>query len=1193
MRFTLPAKLSFPALAKRLALLFALALVLAVCVQSLPAYAATSLTNQISGNFKYTAYPDTLTAIITGYTGSGETEVTIPANFGVYRVAGVSGSPFRSTGIKKLYLPDNLTTAVNVDDTTDRYCSADSETARHVGTFISQNNTNYKIKILSNKTIQIVSYLGGASSLSIPSKIDGVNVTAIGNSVASGNTSITSLTIPGTVTSIYAQAFYKCSNLSSVSLPQSVTYIDSSAFAQTALTQVTLPEKLTYLPASAFDSSVTRICHAGTDTAALGSVGNFVSPSEPDYVIDENGGVLTIVKYNGKASALSIPSTIDGVNVTSIRSQAVASNTSITSLTVPGTVTSIYSQAFYKCSNLSSVSLPQSVTYIDSSAFAQTALTKVTLPEKLTYLPNSAFDSSVTRICHAGTDTAALGSVGNFVSPSEPDYVIDENGGVLTIVKYTGSASALSIPSKIDGVNVTSIKSQAAASNTSITSLTVPGTVTSIYAHAFYKCSNLSSVSLPQSVTYIDSSAFAQTALTKVTLPEKLTYLPNSAFDSSVTRICHAGTATAALGSVANFVSPSEPDYVIDENGGVLTIVKYTGKGTSFTVPKTIDGVTVSTVNSKAFPTGLVFDADSFTVRPAVAVNSVKFSKIKATVNQKVTITCETNTLAVNLDMYAGSKLIKSWSSGYTDSGDVRTWKVTYSFGGAGNDRVMTFKAVDAGGLNSLAKTAKITITPAPVLKSVAFSRSTATVKQNVTITATTSLNTSKLNMYNGSSLVKSWTTGYTDTSTTRTWKVTYAFSGAGARSLNFKAVDDNGFATAAKAATITVTAAPTLSSVKFSKTTVTAKQNVTITAVTNTAVAKLNMYAGSVLAQSWTSGYTDSGSTRTWKVTYAFGTAGADRVLSFKGVDGNGITTAAKSATITVAAAPALSSVKFNSATAAPKQAVSITAVTNTAATKLVMYAENGAAAQTWTTGYTDSGTKRTWNVSFSFAGSGDRSMIFKAFNAGGTASEKKTAAIKIAAAPTLSSVKFGAASVQVKKSVSITAVTNTSATKLVMYAESGAAAQTWTSGYTDSGSTRTWNVSFSFSGTGDRTMGFKAFDASGKASDKKTAAVKVVAAPTLSLNSVQFATSSVAVKENVVVIAVTSTNAAKLTMYTPNGTAVKSWTSGYSDSGSTRTWYVTYAFSGAGSRTLSFKAFDANGTGTGAKTASITVVK
>ncbi len=378
----------------------------------------------------------------------------------------------------------------------------------------------------------------------------------------------------------------------------------------------------------------------------------------------------------------------------------------------------------------------------------------------------------------------------------------------------------------------------------------------------------------------------------------------------------------------------------------------------------------------------------------------------------------------------------------------------------------------------------------APTLSSVSFSKTKATVGQNVTVTAATSTDVTKLSMYNGSTLAKSWTGGYTDSGTARTWKVTYAFVAEGAKTLTFKGTDANGTATAGKTASITITAKPALDSVSFSKTKATVGQNVTVTAATSTNVTKLSMYNGSTLAKSWTSGYTDSGTTRTWKVTYAFVAEGA-KTLTFKGTDANGAVTAGKKASITITAKPALNSVSFSKTKATVGQNVTVTAATSTNVTKLSMY--NGSMlAKSWTSGYTDSGTTRTWKVTYAFTAAGAKTLTFKGTDANGAVTAGKTASITITAKPTLSSVSFSKTTVAVGKSVTITAVTSTTVTKLCMY-NGSALAKSWTSGYTDSGTTRTWKVTYAFVGTGAKTLTFKGFDANGVASGSKTASITV----------------------------------------------------------------------------------------------------
>ena len=281
------------------------------------------------------------------------------------------------------------------------------------------------------------------------------------------------------------------------------------------------------------------------------------------------------------------------------------------------------------------------------------------------------------------------------------------------------------------------------------------------------------------------------------------------------------------------------------------------------------------------------------------ALYGVAFDRKKATVKQEVTITAESFTDVTKLTMYAGSKAVQSWEQGYTDSEGVRTWKVTYAFRGAG-ERELTFRGFDQDGKATETKKAAITVTSAPVLTSVKFGRTKATVKQNVAITAVTSTNTTKLTMYAGKKAVRSWTGGWTDRDGKRTWKVTSAYRDAGERTVSFRATDANGYATAAKTAAITITKAPVLTSVKFGSATGKIKQDVTIVAVTSTNTAKLTMYNGTKAVKSWTEGYTDRDGKRTWKVTYAFSGAGI-RTMGFKATDANGCATAAKEATIEI----------------------------------------------------------------------------------------------------------------------------------------------------------------------------------------------------------------------------------------------------------------------------------------------------
>ena len=84
------------------------------------------------------------------------------------------------------------------------------------------------------------------TSIIIPAKINNINVKAIGNYAFSGCSSLTSVTIPNSVTTIGIDAFEFCSKLTSVTIPNSVTYIGKRAFKDcTSLTSITIPSSLT------------------------------------------------------------------------------------------------------------------------------------------------------------------------------------------------------------------------------------------------------------------------------------------------------------------------------------------------------------------------------------------------------------------------------------------------------------------------------------------------------------------------------------------------------------------------------------------------------------------------------------------------------------------------------------------------------------------------------------------------------------------------------------------------------------------------------------------------------------------------------------------------------------------------------------------------------------------------------------
>ena len=135
--------------------------------------------------------------------------------------------------------------------------------------------------------------------------------------------SLSSITIPSSVTSIGDLAFSYCYSLSSITIPSSVTSIGYYAFSFcSSLSSITIPSSVTSIGDQAFDNCISL-------------------------------------------SSITIPS-----SVTSIGDQAFEGCSSLTSVTIPESVTSIGNSAFSDCSSLTSVTIPESVISIGYHAFS-------------------------------------------------------------------------------------------------------------------------------------------------------------------------------------------------------------------------------------------------------------------------------------------------------------------------------------------------------------------------------------------------------------------------------------------------------------------------------------------------------------------------------------------------------------------------------------------------------------------------------------------------------------------------------------------------------------------------------------------------------------------------------------------------------------------------------------------------------
>ena len=183
------------------------------------------------------------------------------------------------------------------------------------------------------------------------------------------------------VTSIGQSAFWYCSSLTSIDIPNSVTEIGYYAFGYcTSLTSIDIPNSVTSIGDYAFYgcSSLTSITVQD---------GNKNYSSIEGVLFDSYRKILIVYPCGKTDSTYQIPN-----SVTSIGYCAFEWCSSLTSIDIPNSVTSIGHSAFGWCDSLTSIDIPNSVTSIGESAFQNcSSLTSIDIPNSVTSIGQSAF----------------------------------------------------------------------------------------------------------------------------------------------------------------------------------------------------------------------------------------------------------------------------------------------------------------------------------------------------------------------------------------------------------------------------------------------------------------------------------------------------------------------------------------------------------------------------------------------------------------------------------------------------------------------------------------------------------------------------------------------------------------------------------------------------------------------------------
>ena len=228
----------------------------------------------------------------------------------------------------------------------------------------------------------VTGYEGSETDIVIAKMYKGVFVKSIGEKAFYNCTSLTSVVMPDCVTTIGDGAFHNCQSLTSIVIPKGVTTIGDKAFRGCiSLEEIEIPFVGASKEATGYE-------------AVFGYIFGYYSNSIMTQHATQSGTSTYQYRISTSFYYYYIPSSLTKVTITggNIPRNAFYNCDRLTSVVFPDGMTSIGASACYNCDRLTSVVIPDSVTSIDSSAFSDCdSLTSVIISDNVTSIGSSAF----------------------------------------------------------------------------------------------------------------------------------------------------------------------------------------------------------------------------------------------------------------------------------------------------------------------------------------------------------------------------------------------------------------------------------------------------------------------------------------------------------------------------------------------------------------------------------------------------------------------------------------------------------------------------------------------------------------------------------------------------------------------------------------------------------------------------------
>ncbi len=381
------------------------------------------------------------------------------------------------------------------------HCNTGSITISPASTEILENNGSAGLEYRLNGKEAILENLGTCKekNIVIASTYGGYPVRQIGKGVFEGCSDIESVTIPETISSIGSLAFADCTSLKSLYIPASVKSIQPDSFR---------------------GCSSLKSIEVAADNAIYKSVNN--------CLIQKDNATLILA-----CSTSVLPA---DRSITTIGSYAFSGIGKLTVLTIPEGVTTIAANAIHNCKDLCSVVLPSTITSVDRTFISGSqSISELKFPNG-----NTVYSGEGCCLIDKNTKTVLRG----FNRSVIPDWVtaIGEEAflGCTDLVSinfptslHTIGKSAFKECTSLEKIKIegkTTIKSYAFMSCTNLREVDLGDSVNFDYAHIFSNCTSLESIRIPESVTRLVFNFSDCTKLSEITLHDNISELSGSAF---------------------------------------------------------------------------------------------------------------------------------------------------------------------------------------------------------------------------------------------------------------------------------------------------------------------------------------------------------------------------------------------------------------------------------------------------------------------------------------------------------------------------------------------------------------------------------------------------------------------------------------------------------------------------------------